>query len=81
MKPRRGIKKLEEPWFGWYSSRQARTGTSIYSTPEGGEVEVSQINHSPTESGCGGQTADEICCVGEVVKWLREGRRHSGMFK
>ena len=60
---------------GWYSkkmSNQSR-GTSFYRTPDGGEIEVTNVNDSPTEPSTGW---DDDTYVGEVTEWLRKGRGH-----
>lgn len=60
---------------GWYSKKMSgqSRGTSFYRTPDGGEIEVTNVNYSPTEPSTGW---DDDTYVGEVTEWLRKGRGH-----
>ena len=63
--------------YGWYSPRAAaQTGTTLYRTPEGAEVEVTDVtdvNEDPY--GDPGNPYHGISeRRGPVVEWLRYGR-------
>jgi hypothetical protein len=59
--------------YGFYSIKaiEGGGGTSIYSTPDGREVEVSMVDDNP--EGSGYSWPDKVS-RGEVVEWLRRGR-------
>lgn len=55
---------------GYYSEKQVYyTGTSIYTTPDGGEVEVTEIAEGESVS-----KWDDLRFVGEVTTWKRCGQ-------
>ena len=60
--------------YGWFSQKAKDTGfhTVVYATPAGGEVEILTVTESDTEHGCGW---DDIVCVGELGRWLRDGQK------
>lgn len=61
---------MRSPYMQWVLA-----GGSIYSTPEGGEVHVTWISHSPDHHGC---AWPDIKPVGEVSQWLRYARSGKG---
>lgn len=58
--------------YGYVSVKaiNAHCGTSLYSTPDGGEVEVSAVGQSPDPKE-GQYNWDDAVCVGEVVHHIR----------
>lgn len=55
---------------GWYSEKQAAIGgSSIYTTPNGGEVEVTEVrrDEEPTNF-------PDAVCRGEVVSYVRHAK-------
>lgn len=60
------------PYYGFYSAQAVRVcGSSIYSTPDGGEVEVNFVDSDPT--GAVNRWEDKVP-RGEVLVRLREGK-------
>jgi hypothetical protein len=62
--------------YGWYSPKAAaQTGTTIYRTPEGTEVEVTGVDEDEDPYGDRGSyyhgTSERR---GPVVEWVRYGR-------
>jgi len=61
---------------GFFSEHSAALyGTTIYSTPDGGEVEVTQV----AEQNPYPPTATDVVCVGDIVAPLRKGRQGSAV--
>lgn len=62
--------------FGFYSAKQeAFTGTSIYATPEGKEVEITSVLADPEGKGC---SWDDKVSLGPVTHWVRYGKQPTG---
>lgn len=63
---------MPEKLYGFYSTKAVRSGcsTSLYSMPDGREVEVTCVCRD--EPGVGYVWEDKVP-VGEVVTWLRRG--------
>ena len=58
--------------YAWYSEKQAeRRGTTFYTTPDGGEVEVTTVSKDPDSSGV---YWDDLQYVGEVERFSHRGR-------
>ena len=58
--------------YAWYSEKQAElTGTSFYTTPNGGDVEVSTVSKDPESSG---SYWDDLQYLGEVERFSHRGR-------
>jgi hypothetical protein len=56
--------------YGWFSKAQAKVaGTVWYSTPDGGEIEVTQVTQKPRHA----SGWSDMICLGEVSKYLRRG--------
>ncbi len=63
---------MADKQYGMYSAGMAEiTGTLIYSTPSGEEVEVTSVGSDPNFSGI---KLDDKILKGEVVKFLRDGK-------
>ena len=54
---------------GWFSLTQAKmTGTNIYLTKDGREVEITEVKESPDIS-----NFPDAVYLGFVTKWIRQG--------
>ena len=64
-----------ETLYGFYSQESVNKGNAsfVYSTPDGGEVEVTLVNQN--KDGWSGYAWKDTVPMGEVVKYLRIGQR------
>ena len=66
---------MTKPCLAFYSQSHAeKTGTFIYQTPDGGEVEVTGVEESLEDSGTY-MWSDKVPVV--VTSYLRDGRKGS----
>lgn len=62
--------------YGWFSQQAKDTHhqTSIYTTPDGEEVEIGTVSNTNDPDESLYSWPDKVC-VGEVTEWLRDGQK------
>lgn len=62
--------------YGWYADRAVRYGTSFFTTPSGGEVQVTLVSWGFVPRGGYGPDAGPVYCRGPVVRYVRGGQEN-----